>query len=102
MISIYLFFLTVKIVSTLLAGYFRFRIARFKNTDTFSNMCFFWGYVLALIAQILGLVNYDSITNILSGYNPLLVIFSQVVAAGMFVLFLTGTVRMYAINKPQQ
>lgn len=101
MLSIYLFFLTIKIICTIIAGGFRLRLALFKNTDTYSNVCFFIGYCLALIGQFVTLYNSNSIAIILQGYDSTLVMFSQIIAAGIFVFFLMGTLKTYVLNRPK-
>jgi len=100
MISIYLFFLTVKVFCTMLAGYYRLKMAFMPNTDTRSNIYFFFGYVLALMAQSLGIFNTSSVVSLLSAFDPWIVVFSQVIGAGVFVFFLAGTIRKYSIYKP--
>lgn len=101
MLSIYLFFLTVKLLCTVMSGYFRLRMVYFKTTDTYSNLCFFLGYVLAFTAQVTAVFNSSSIASMLSNYDPVLVTSTQVIGAGVFVLFLMGTLRKYALSKPR-
>lgn len=101
-LNVYLFFLTIKIICTVLAGGFRVRLAMYKNTDTYSNICFFLGYLFAFIAQMIGALNRNSAAVILGDYDFWIIIIYQILTAGIFVLFLMGTLKTYILNRPNK
>lgn len=101
MFSAYFFFLAVRITCTICAGYFRFRLAMFKNTNTAANVCFLFGYVLALCAQVIAIHDSEGTILLLRSYTNWHFLVKQILQSGVFIFFLAGTLKTYVIFKAQ-
>lgn len=99
MLTIYLFFMTVKVACTLACAIVAWKIAHKSVTPTSTYMLFFWGFVMALASQVIALFNAGGIAMFLLSFNKWLVVGSQIIAALVFALFLMALIRKLAALK---
>lgn len=98
-LSVYIFLLAFKIISTLLCAVFCWKIAHLKYTPTLTYMLFFSAFSLRVGTQLLGVFYTQDILGFLKDYDIKLVISTQGIEVLITTLFLVGILRKWTTYK---
>ena len=93
--SLYVFLLTFKMIVTIMATVFAFRIARLKMTQTYTWVLFGTAFFLRFLTQLMSLYFARDILGVYKNYELSLVIFTQAIEVAIVTLLLIAVLRSY-------
>lgn len=100
MLTIFLFFLSIKITATLGCAIIAYKIAKLNTmTPTLTYMLFSIAFSIAVGLQIFNLFNASSISQFLRGYSTTSVLITQILSAAVYALPFFAFIRQYAAIK---
>lgn len=95
MLAIYSMFLSFNIVATIISAWLCYKIAYLKLTPTTTWILLFFAFILMLVRQANGVIYISDIIKFADQYSIWTIIVSQVINAGISLLFLVSILGIY-------